>query len=57
MDVEDSFSKLISENGEIGSSSTEIHLQPTLRISCIILLNSYAELERFRFCFNYVYTS
>ena len=47
MDVKDSFSKLISENGEIGSLCTEIHLQPTLRISCIILLNSYAELERF----------
>ena len=33
MDVKDSFSELTSENGETGSLCTEIHLQPTLRIS------------------------
>ena len=44
MDVKDLFSKLISENGEIGTSNIETHLHPTLKISSSVLLNSNVDL-------------
>ena len=44
------FSKFASENEETGRFNLESHSEPTLKISCSVLLNSFKDLFFFQLC-------